>query len=170
MDEVRRKWPRQMKKENVSLLACLVQTSIDPPLNRAGVYYLGDYFQSFSFWPCACGSSRQYEDWLSALQPQIWPECSVDIGLNQPQPLILTYSHLSDLNRLLLLSHSPKLLLPHLHLLTLPLPFSLLVFHFFSIWTLFSLKQIPTSRDKFVFLIKWLSVEVKGSQIPARQE
>lgn len=47
---------------NVSLLACPLQHSIDSLLDGAEVYYLGDYFQSFSFCPCARGSARHYWD------------------------------------------------------------------------------------------------------------
>lgn len=38
-----------MKKEKRLLLACTVEPSIDLALDKAEVYYLGDYFQSFSF-------------------------------------------------------------------------------------------------------------------------
>ena len=38
-----------------------VQCCIDPPLDGAGVYYLGDYFQSFSFCPRACRSAGRYK-------------------------------------------------------------------------------------------------------------
>lgn len=88
----------QTKKENGSLLACPVQPSTELPLDKTGVYYLGDYFQSFSFWPCACGSDKHHKDWLNALQPHAWPKCGVDSGLNQPEPLILSYAHLFDLH------------------------------------------------------------------------
>lgn len=84
-----------------------MQPSIDPRLNRDGVYYLGNYFQSFSFCPhSACVSARN--DWesrsaaatgLTWMQHRHW--CPQTPASN---------SHPSDLHHVLWLSpsHSPR--------------------------------------------------------------
>lgn len=115
-----------MKKENVSLLACPLQHSIDSLLDGAEVYYLGDYFQSFSFCPCARGSARHYTgtDWVSCGH-RFGLNADVDIGLSvdNGHHLTLTHCHSSGLHPVLTSALSQMLLLSCVHLLTLLLPF-----------------------------------------------